>query len=82
MNNRSAFFPRGSIWIAFLGILAVLFHPEPSYAYVDPNLGGIIYQIFFPVLMALLALWVFVRNRFLALIRRLLKITDDGSGKR
>lgn len=60
-------------------VVAVVSLAEPSYAYVDPNVGGVLYQIFFPVLMALLAVWVFLRNRLLALIKRILKSKDDRS---
>jgi hypothetical protein len=33
-----------------------LAHP-PAYAYIDPNLGGWLYQLLFPLLLAIAGLW-------------------------
>jgi drug/metabolite transporter (DMT)-like permease len=41
--------------------------PASCFAYIDPNTGGIIYQILFPVLVAIAAAWTFLKDRISAL---------------
>ena len=46
-----------------------------AYAYIDPNLGGWLYQVLFPLLLALAGLWAGLRLKishfFSTLARRL-----------
>jgi hypothetical protein len=37
--------------------------PAPAWAYVDPNAGGLLYQILFPLLVAIGAAWAGLRHR-------------------
>ncbi|MEI6260997.1 MAG: hypothetical protein WCR46_13970 [Deltaproteobacteria bacterium] len=47
----------------FLMILApVVLFPSHACAYIDPNTGGYVFQILFPVLSAIAGLFLFCRN--------------------
>lgn len=39
------------------GALALLLAHAPAHAYIDPNIGGWLYQLLFPVLLAVAGLW-------------------------
>lgn len=45
--------------VVFLSTIAV----TPAQAYIDPNTGGMLFQLLFPLFAVLLAFWAFVRNR-------------------
>lgn len=53
--------------LIFLVLLVLSF---PAHAYVDPNAGGILFQILFPVLMAIAAVWAVFREKLRALFGR------------
>ena len=42
--------------------LGLLFPPS-AFAYVDPNAGGLLYQILFPLIVAIGAAWAGLRHR-------------------
>lgn len=44
-----------------IGICVAL--PAPAWAYVDPNAGGLLYQILFPLIVAIGAAWAGLRYR-------------------
>jgi len=47
----------------FLMILApVVLFPSHACAYIDPNTGGYVFQILFPVLSAIAGMFLFFRN--------------------
>lgn len=51
-------FVRGfSIWFLLSGL------PGMAWAYVDPNAGGLLYQILFPLIVAIGAAWAGLRHR-------------------
>ncbi len=59
-------------------VFALLLTGTPAHAYIDPNIGGQIYQAIYPVLAVLLGLLAFARqwlvalwHRFTALLRSL-----------
>ena len=49
--------------VALLALVLTLAFVEPAYAYIDPNTGGYLFQLLFPVFAALIALWTFFRNK-------------------
>lgn len=53
----------------FIG-LVLLILPFPAYAYVDPNAGGILFQILFPVLVAIAAVWAVFKEKLRTLLGR------------
>lgn len=53
--------------------------PAYAYAYVDPNTGGWLYQILFPLLVAIAGAWAVLRQKLRELCRRLL---GKDSGKK
>lgn len=55
----------------FIFLLLVLF-PLNSYAYIDPNAGGIIFQFLFPIVAGLGALLTVFRKRLSSFFSRIL----------
>lgn len=43
--------------------MALLLLPTSAFAYIDPNAGGLLYQILFPVIVAIGALWAGFRHK-------------------
>lgn len=43
-----------------------------AHAYVDPNAGGFLFQLLFPLFMALAAMWVFLRKKAIEIGKRIL----------
>jgi len=58
-------------------VLAVLACSTPAaYAYIDPNVGGWLYQLLFPVLVAIAGAWAVLRHKiseFLAMLAKKLR---------
>jgi hypothetical protein len=54
---------------AFL-ILALLL-PASAWAYIDPNAGGMLFQLLAPVFAAVVGVWLFLRQWIAAQARRL-----------
>ena len=61
----------------FLAIVAVLLQPSECYAYADPNVVGCLFQLAFPVLLAIGAAWAVLRQRIRALWHRLFGRSDQ-----
>ena len=57
-------------WLLVLFALAT---PLDCYAYIDPNAGGWLFQLLFPVLVAIGAGWVFLRQKIGKLWDRLVR---------
>ncbi len=51
-----------------IGLLALA--PLTAFAYVDPNAGGWLYQLLFPLLIAVGALWGIMRQRARLFLQR------------
>jgi hypothetical protein len=47
---------------------------EPAYAYIDPNMGGLLFQILAPILLAIAAAWSLLKNKLTAFIRWLRRL--------
>ena len=58
-------------WTTFLCIACAAFAATPAWAYVDPNAGGIIFQIAMPVLAIGGAAIALLKKRVSGLFRRL-----------
>lgn len=55
---------------ALLCLLLVLYAPS-SHAYIDPNAGGMLFQILTPVFAAIVGAWLFLRRWIAAALRKL-----------
>ena len=56
-------------------LLACLF-ADPAFAYIDPNAGGLLYQMLFPLLIAIAGAWAAFRmkiNQFFSALTRKLR---------
>jgi hypothetical protein len=69
---RAPILERGLCSLA-IATLCLVFSTGDCFAYVDPNLGGWLFQLLFPVLVTLGGIWVIVRTRVASLWRRLLR---------
>ena len=58
-------------WTAFLGLGWALFLVTPAWAYIDPNAGGIIFQIAMPVIAIGGAAIALLKKRVSGFFRRL-----------
>jgi hypothetical protein len=56
------------------GVLALLL-PADCYAYIDPNMGGWLFQMLFPVLVAIGGAWIVLRQRISDIWNRLFRHT-------
>lgn len=46
-----------------LAIVALLGAPPEAHAYIDPNVGGWLYQLLFPLLIAIAGAWAVLRHK-------------------
>ena len=53
--------------LLFVALLA----PLPAFAYIDPNTGGMIFQILAPILAMITSAWLFLKDRIKAAFYRL-----------
>lgn len=65
--------------IAQLMLLALLLEPATAFAYIDPNAGGLLFQLLAPLFAACVGAWVFMRKAIAASIRAVWrKLTGKG----
>lgn len=57
--------------------LACLLASSGAFAYIDPNAGGMLFQLLAPVFAALVGAWMVARRWISATIRRLLRRKGD-----
>jgi len=46
-----------------LAIVALVFLQPEALAYIDPNVGGWLYQLLFPLLIAIAGAWAVLRHK-------------------
>lgn len=56
---------------AWLALLALLLHPVAAWAYIDPNAGGMLFQLLAPLFAAIVGAWLFLRRWIADQVRRL-----------
>lgn len=44
------------------GLFTLLLQPGTAYAYIDPNAGGMLFQLLAPVFAAVVGAWLFLRR--------------------
>jgi hypothetical protein len=49
-------------FLMFAAILGLGIQPDAAYAYIDPNAGGLLFQLLAPVLAAVVGGWLFLRR--------------------
>lgn len=59
--------------VVFVISYLCLTFPSTSHAYIDPNTGGYIFQLLFPVISAIGAIAIFFRNGFKRMIDTILR---------
>lgn len=56
-------------FVLFLSVLAV---PSVAWAYIDPNTGGMIFQMLAPILAAIAGAWIMARDYIKRIFFRLI----------
>ena len=51
-------------------VFMVLLCPVPARAYIDPNAGGMLFQLLAPLLAAIVGAWLFLRRWLADLFKR------------
>ena len=59
--------------LVLLTIAALALTQGDAYAYIDPNAGGLLYQLLFPVLIAIAGAWAALRHKIAHLFSSLAK---------
>lgn len=54
-----------------VAMLTLCVFPTPAMAYIDPNAGGMLFQLLAPVFAALIGAWLFLRRWIADLFRRM-----------
>jgi hypothetical protein len=54
-----------------VALLVLLSQPLPAWAYIDPNAGGMLFQLLAPLFAAIVGGWLFLRRWIASLVRRL-----------
>ena len=57
--------------VAYVVFALLAFSHSEAYAYIDPNAGGWLYQMLFPVLIALAGAWAVLRHKIAQFLSRL-----------
>ena len=52
-------------------LLLLALSPLPALAYIDPNTGGMIFQVLAPILAMITSAWLFLRDRIKAVFYRI-----------
>lgn len=73
LSYRAMLRSRVALRIAILAISGFFLGVGDAHAYIDPNVGGWLYQILFPVLVALGGAWAVFRQRFSGLFSALVR---------
>jgi hypothetical protein len=63
--------PSNSKRFLTLSLLITLLTPVPALAYIDPNTGGMLFQMLAPLLAAVTGAWLFARDKIKAVFYRL-----------
>jgi len=53
-----------------LAIAALVSGYQEAHAYIDPNVGGWLYQLLFPLLIALAGAWAVLRQKIAQILSR------------
>lgn len=63
--------PRNRVKVLCVAMFALCVLPTPAMAYIDPNAGGLLFQLLAPVFAALIGAWLFLRRWIADLARRI-----------
>ena len=55
--------------VALFGLLVAFLVPSTALAYIDPNTGGLLFQLLAPIFAGILGAWVFMRKAIGGLFR-------------
>lgn len=55
-------------------IVLLMLLPTAAFAYIDPNTGGYVFQMLFPVFSVIAAVFLFFKNQAMALVRWIVRL--------
>ena len=68
-----------NLWLKRLILLCLALQPALAFAYIDPNAGGLLFQLLAPFFAACVGAWVFMRKTIAAYMRAMWqKLTGKG----
>jgi hypothetical protein len=62
--------------LAVLVLLEAVFFSPDAHAYVDPNSAGVLYQVFFPLVVAITLAWRWLKQAATSVLKRLTRRVD------
>jgi len=57
-------------------LIAIMSVPRTAFAYVDPNSAGVLYQILFPIFVAVTLAWRWIKQTVTSLWKLITRRTD------
>jgi hypothetical protein len=66
---------RKGFWFTLFGLWAIAI-PTTAFAYLDPNSAGLLYQILFPVIVAVTLAWRWIKDTASSIWLRLRRRSD------
>ncbi|GFO63843.1 hypothetical protein [Geomonas paludis] len=67
---------RASLWVPALALALVALTRTDAHAYIDPNTGGYVFQVLFPIISGIAAAFVFCRDGIVKLVRKIFRRPD------
>jgi hypothetical protein len=67
---------RATIFVIMV-LLAVAVYPATCFAYIDPNAGGWLFQLLFPVVVAIGAMWLICKSLVIKFVHKVLRYNRD-----
>jgi hypothetical protein len=55
-------------------LVTLAIYPTTCYAYIDPNIGGWLFQLLFPVFVAIGGAWLVLKSRLVGIVRKFLRL--------
>ena len=72
-----------AVSVCIILIASLFCMPGTAHAYIDPNTGGYAFQVLFPIISAIVGIYLFFKNQAVSLGRKVVglfrKKTDDES---
>jgi len=65
---------------SYLVCIVIYFFPINCHAYIDPNAGGFLFQLLFPLVIAVVGAWTVFRQRIGAVLNRLRRRSSKNAG--
>jgi len=68
------------VMCGFISLWQIIY-PSTVFAYIDPNTGGYVFQILFPIISAITAVLLFFKNQAVSVIKRVIALVKKMLGR-